>query len=317
MLRILALTIILAISAVSFAFADGYPQKPTQVVVPWKPGGGSDISARIVNEPMKEILGQPFVISNIDGAAGLNGANTVYRARPDGYTLLWEHVGNLAVGPMITKAPYTWRDFKLVCAVGQSDIVLIARANSPWKDTADAIKDIKANPGKIRWAMGINAVSHLTYLSIAETAGGLNAMAIPAQGDKGRIVSILGNNSDISTVGYAAAEPYVKSGDIKVLGMATKERSPFAKDIPTLKEQGFDAGNVYLYSVFAPKDTPQEVLDKLEAAYEKSLADPKVQEALKKQSILPNFLNAEEAMKNWETEAGLYERLSKKNNLIK
>lgn len=317
MFRIFALTIVLSIGAISFAFADDYPQKPTQMVVSWKPGGGSDISARIINEPMKAILGQPFVITNIDGAAGLNGANAVYRARPDGYTLLWEHVGNLAVTPMLTKASYTWRDFTLVCAVGQSDIVLVARADSPWQNATDAINDIKANPGKIRWTLALNAVSHLTYLSIADAAGGLDVMTIPAQGDKGRIVNILGNNSDISTVGYAAAEPYVQSGDLKVLGMATQERSPFAKDIPTLKEQGFDAGNVYLYSVFAPKNTPQAVIEKLEEAYKKSLADPKVQEALKKQSILPNFLNSEEAMKNWEAEASLYERLSKKYNLVK
>lgn len=317
MFRIVALTLSLMLGFASVSAAAEYPIKTVQVVVPWKPGGGSDISARIVSERMKAILGQSFIVSNIDGASGLNGASTVQQARPDGYSLLWEHAGNLTVSPMITKAPYSWRDFKIVCAIGQSDIVLVARANSPWKDTMDAIKDIKANPKKIRWSMGLNAVSHLTFLSISDAMGGLEVMAIPAQGDKGRIVSILGDNSDISTVGFAAAEPYVKSGDIKILGMATQERSPFAKDVPTLKEQGVDAGNVYLYTVFAPKNTPDAVCKKLEAAYEKALADPETQKSLATQSIFINFMNADVAAKYWEKEATLYERLAKENQLIK
>lgn len=317
MMRSFCLSLAFLLSFAPFAHAAEYPVKTVQVVVPWKPGGGSDISARIVNERMKGILGQSFIISNIDGASGLNGANAVNRARPDGYSLLWEHAGNLTVAPMITKAPYTWKDFKLVCAIGQSDIVLITRANSAWNNANDMVKEIKANPKKVRWSMGINAVSHLTYLSIADAVGGLDVMAIPSQGDKARIVSILGNNSDVSTVGYAAAEPYVKSGDIKILGMATQERSPFAPDVTTLKEQGVNAGSVYLYTVFAPKNTPEDVCLKLAQAYKKALEDPDTQKALSIQSVKTNFMDAEAGMKYWEAEAALYERLAKENKLIK
>jgi tripartite-type tricarboxylate transporter receptor subunit TctC len=319
MCRVIALILgfVLNFSFLTFADAAGYPEKSVQVVVPWKPGGGSDISARIVCEAMKGILGQAFIISNIDGAAGLNGASTVNRARPDGYSLLWEHPGNLTVAPLITKAPYTWKDFKLVCAVGHSDIVLVARANSQWKDSSDAVKEIKANPKKIRWSMALNAVSHLTFLSIADAVGGLDVTAIPAQGDKGRIVSILGNNSDISTVGYAAAEPYVRSGDLKILGMATQERSVFAQNIPTLKEQGINAGSIYLYTVFAPKDTPDTITKILEQAFAKALADPEIKKSLAAQSVQVNFMRPDAAGKYWQAEADLYERLAKANNLIK
>lgn len=317
MLRLIGLTLLLLASFSTITQAADYPRKTVQVVVPWKPGGGSDISARIVNEKMKAILGQAFIVSNIDGAAGLNGANTVHRARPDGYSLLWEHAGNLTVAPMITRAPYTWRDFKLVCTIGQSDIVLIARADSPWNTAQDMVSEIKANPGKVRWSMGINAVSHLTYLSIADSVGGLEVMTIPSQGDKTRIVSVLGNNSDVSTVGYAAAEPYVKSGDIKILGMATQERSPFAPDIPTLKEQGINAGSVYLYTVFAPKNTPDDICRTLAEAYKKAVDDPDTQKSLATQSVKVNFMDSEAGTAYWEAEAALYERLARENNLIK
>lgn len=317
MLRLIGLTLLLLASFSTITQAADYPRKTVQVVVPWKPGGGSDISARIVNEKMKAILGQAFIVSNIDGASGLNGANTVHRARPDGYSLLWEHAGNLTVAPMITKAPYTWKDFKLVCTIGQSDIVLITRADSPWNTAQDMVNEIKANPGKVRWSMGINAVSHLTYLNIADSVGGLDAMIIPSQGDKTRIVSVLGNNSDVSTVGYAAAEPYVKSGDIKILGMATQERSPFAPDIPTLKEQGINAGSVYLYTVFAPKNTPDDVCRTLADAYKKAVDDPDTQKALETQSVKVNFMDSEAGTAYWEAEAALYERLARENKLIK
>lgn len=317
MFRKTALALCLLLGFATVAFAADYPAKAVQVVVPWVPGGGSDISARIVSEKMKAILGQPFIVSNIDGAAGLNGANQVFRSRPDGYTLLWEHPGNLTVAPMITNAPYRWNDFTLVCAIGHSDIAMIARANSPWKTAQDAVKEIKANPKKVRWSLAFNAVSHLTYLDIADAAGGLEVMPIPSQGDKARIISVLGNNSDLSTVGYAAAEPYVKSGDLKILGMATQERSAFAPNIPTLKEQGIKAGSVYLYTVFAAKGTPADVVAKLEAAYKKAVEDPETKKNLAVQSVQVNFMSGKDATKYWQNEANLYERLAKANKLIK
>lgn len=298
------------------AWAGSYPEKPIQVVVPWKPGGGSDISARIIADHLKGILPQPLVITNIDGAAGLNGALQVYQSRPDGYTILWEHPGNLTVAPMVTKANYSWKDFTPVCVAAKGDTALVVRKDSPWKTPAEAFAAIKAEPGKVRWVMGLNAVSHFTFLAISEAVGGLKPMIIPAGSDKNRIVSLLSNNSDISTVGYAAAEPYVKSGDIKILAMVNNERSPFAPDVATLKEQGVNASYDFLYSVFAPKGTPQEVVNTLEAAFKQVLAAPETQKLLREQAIEPYFRDHNEMTKIWSDEAALYERLAKQNNLI-
>jgi tripartite-type tricarboxylate transporter receptor subunit TctC len=164
--------------------------------------------------------------------------------------------------------------------------------------------------------MALNAVSHFTFLSISEQAGGLNVVPIPAQGDKGRIISVMGGNSDITTCAWAAAAPYVKSGDIKVLGMATRERSVFAPEIPTLKEQGYDVHCIFLYSMEAPKGTPPEVLKALGDAYKKAVESPRTQEALRNQSIQPYFMGPEATRAHWQEEAGLYEELAKKNKLI-
>ncbi|MES9994712.1 tripartite tricarboxylate transporter substrate-binding protein [Desulfovibrio aminophilus] len=297
--------------------AGDYPEKPIQVVVPWKPGGGSDISARIIGDHMKDILPQPLVVSNIDGAAGLNGALQVFKSRPDGYTLLWEHPGNLAVAPMVTKASYSWKDFVPVCIAAKGDTALIVRKDSPWKTPAEAFAAIKAEPGKIRWVLALNAVSHFTFLTISHAEGGLKPMFIPATGDKGRIVSLLSNNGDITTVGYAAVEPYVKSGDLRVLAMVNSDRSDFAPDIPTLKELGVDASYEFVYSVFAPKDTPKEVIATLGAAFQKALADPATQKALKEQSITPFFRGPEDMVKLWQKESDLYRELAKENGMLK
>lgn len=311
--------IILALlcAAVVPAFAGGYPEKAIQVVVPWKPGGGSDISARIIGDHMKNLLPQPLVVSNIDGAAGLNGALQVYKARPDGYTVLWEHPGNLAVAPMVTKASFSWQDFEPVAIAAMGDTALIVPGDSPFKTAAEAFDAIKANPGKYRWTLALNAVSHFTFLNISHAVGGLKPMFIPASGDKGRIVSLLGKNSDITTVGYASVVPYLESGDLRILAMANSKRSPFAPNVPTLKEQGVDASYDFLYSVFAPKGTPKETIDILTGAFKKALEDPTTTEALRQQNLVPFYKTPEETRALWQAEADLYKKLALENGLIK
>jgi tripartite-type tricarboxylate transporter receptor subunit TctC len=307
----------LLVAAVCPAHAAEYPEKAIQVVVPWKPGGGSDISARIIGDHMKDLLPEPLVVSNIDGAAGLNGALQVFKARPDGYTVLWEHPGNLAVAPMVTRAKFSWEDFEPVAITAKGSTALIVRGDSPFKTAKEAFDAIKAAPGKYRWALALNAVSHFTFLNISHAVGGLKAMFIPANGDKGRIVSLLGNNSDITTVGYASVVPYLESGDLRILAMVNTERSPFAPDVPTLKEQGVDASYDFLYSVFAPKGTPKESIQILTDAFQKALADPTTKDALKGQSLVPFYRNPEQTRAMWQKESDLYKELARENGLIK
>ena len=136
----------------SLTAGEVFPSKPIQIIVPWAPGGGSDISARIVADKASKYLGEAMIISNMTGAAGLNGAQKVVKSAPDGYTILWEHPGNLAVTPLVAKARYTWKDFDIIGSIGASPVAVFTRGSSPWSGIMDAVKDMKANPGKIRWA---------------------------------------------------------------------------------------------------------------------------------------------------------------------
>lgn len=306
-----------AMAAMTAQAETNWPQKSIQVIVPWGPGGGSDLSARIVMDKVSQILGQPVVITNISGAAGLNGALRVFNSRPDGYTILWEHPANLAIAPVIGKAKYRWKDFEMSGSIGTSDIAVIVKGDSKYNSMADVIKDIKANPGKIKWSYAPNSASHFTYLAIKDSAGGLDVMPIPAPGDKKRIINVMGGVADISTAGYAAVAPYVKSGDIKILAMASPERSVLAPDYPTLKDQGLNAESVFLYSAEFPKGTPKDIVEKFQGALKKALEDPAVLELLKKQGIVGKYRDTAETNAVWEKEANLYERLAKENNLIR
>lgn len=296
--------------------ANNWPEKSIQVIVPWAPGGGSDLSARIVLDKASEYLGQPIVITNITGAAGLNGALRVNKARPDGYTILWEHPANLAIAPYIGRAKYTWKDFDMGCSIGTSDTVVFVKKDSPWNNMKDLITAMKSNPGKVKWSVGVNSASHFILLAMKEAVGGFDVMLIPGAGDKTRIINVMGNVCDVTVAGYAAVAPYVDSGDVKILGICSNGRSAIAPQFPTLQEQGIDVTSEYLYTAEFPKNTPQKIKEKFYDAVQKSLLDSKVQDLLKKQCITVKYRDSAETTAIWEKEGALYMRLAKENKLI-
>lgn len=316
------LTIALTALALTAVFSpvqaeDTFPSKPIQIIVPWAPGGGSDISARIVVGRASKFLGEPMLISNMTGAAGLNGAQKVVKSAPDGYTILWEHPGNLAVTPLVAKAKYTWKDFDIIGSIGASPVAVFAKGNSRWNGIMDAVKEIKANPGKIRWATTPNAASGFSLYAIEDAAGGFEVVIIPAQSDKNRVVSVLGDNSEISAAAFASVFPYMKSGDAKILAMGSAKRSPLAPELPTLIDQGIYATSEFLYTAFVPKGTPNAVKKALADALQKSVEDPEVVKALTEQGVVALWRDAQKTNEYWEEQAALFLRLGKARGTIK
>ncbi len=313
----LALATLIFATGSAPATATDYPAKAIQVIVPWAPGGGSDISARIVADRAKKYLSEPMVITNLTGASGLNGAQKVFKSPADGYTLLWEHPANLAVTPAVSKAKYSWKDFDMVGSIGASALAVFVKGDSKWQDMKAAVEEMKAKPDEIRWCTTPNAATGFNLYAIQEVSGGFKPVIIPAQGDKNRIVSVLGGNSDIAAVGFTSIVPYMSSGDVKVLAMCSAERSPFAPDVPTLKEQGINATSEFLYSILVPKGTPESVKKTLADAMEKAVSDQETVDALAQQGIVAKWRNAEETSEIWEEESALYLRLAKANGLMK
>jgi tripartite-type tricarboxylate transporter receptor subunit TctC len=265
---------------------------------------------------MKNILPQPVVVSNLPGATGLTGSAQVLNSRPDGYIFLWEHY-SLALTPLISNAPFRWTDFDILLAGALSETVLIVGKDSPWNSVSDVVKSIKAEPGKYRFSVAMGGTPHFVYLQFAEAAGGFDTIVVPLSGDKARITSLLGGNSDISICALSAAIPYIKSGDLKALALANQERSVFLPDLVTLKELGYNVWYDYLYTVFLPKNVPIEVKQKLKDAFKKASEKPEVIAALRENVVIPKFLDTNEARNAWEKQAKEFERVMRKANLIK
>ncbi|MBG0777941.1 MAG: tripartite tricarboxylate transporter substrate binding protein [Desulfovibrionaceae bacterium] len=311
----IVLTCVLAICCLALpALAGSYPEKPIQVIVPYKPGGGSDVSARIVAEHLKKYLPQPVVVTNISGSAGGMGAMAAMKSRPDGYTVFWEHP-TMTMTPLVRKTKYSWKSFDPVCMVASAPMCLIVPKDSPWKTSQEAFAAIKAAPGKYRFPMAMAGVSQFVYLYIQD-ATGIEPLAIPTTGDKNRILSLLGGNGDITCVTFSAALPYAKSGDLRILGIVSDARSPFAPDVPTLKEQGVDAAYDFLYTAWLPKGSPKEAAETLKAAFQKVLGDQDCLSALAEQCIVPNYKDTPETIAIWEAQSRLNEEVAKRHNLL-
>jgi tripartite-type tricarboxylate transporter receptor subunit TctC len=301
-MRKILLGLILSLVMVLPALAADFPAKPIQIVVPWPPGGGSDLSARIMGEAVqnKKILPHPMIVTNVTGAAGLNAANNVLSAGADGYTILWEHPSNLTMAPIVANVNFRWNEFAIAGALGYSGVGLFVNAKSQWKTADDLFNYIKANPKKVRWALSMNTTGHYQFMQISESKGGLDAILLSLQGDKPKIVSVIGNNSETATAAIAALDPYIKSGDVRLLATLGSERNAFYPDVPTLKELGVNCVIEFWYSALVPKATPKAVIDVIADTLKKVAADPDTQAKLKQQFIQTRYLSPEETTKVWK-----------------
>lgn len=303
-------------SAVSVEAAE-YPVKPIQVIVPWAAGGGHDISARVIAEGAKKYLSEPMVITNLTGAAGLNAYQKTLKSPADGYTLLWEHAANLITTPLIAKAKFSWKDFEIIGSIGSTPLTIFVKNDARWKDMSEVIAEMKAKPGQVRWCTTPNSASGFSLYAVEEAAGGFTPLMVPSQGDKNRIISVLGGNSDIATAGISSIVPYMKSGDVRVLAMLSKERSPFAPEIPTLIEQGINSTTEYMFCILVPKGIPDNIKKTLASAMEKTVNDSDVVESLARQGIAAKWRDSTETVNIWEEEGAMYVRLAKAHKLIR
>lgn len=297
--------------------AADFPTKPIQLVVPFKPGGGSDLSARIFAKYASKYLPEKVIVQNIDGARGRTAELEVKRSRPDGYTLLWQHQ-NLHMAFATGRSKYDYTAFEPVADTVQSDNALIVAKDSPYKTPADLNKAAKDKPGTIRWGAAINGFSHfalLTYLDAADL-GDKDFHIIGMSGDKDRIVAMLQGNLDAAIVALSSARPYLDSGDLRLLGTMNAKRAKAYPDLPTLKEQGIDAVFAFDYMTMAPKGTPADRLKIIVDAWMKTANDPACVKELNDGWMLSEPLSGADFDAFLKKEFGLYTRLAKKFNLV-
>lgn len=264
MSRLLA-GVVLLISAVAFAqpgFAQ-YPAKPVRIIVPFPPGGGVDIVTRTVAERLSTRIGQPIVIDNRPGAGTTIGVDAAVKSAPDGYTLLVGPIGNLAIVQfMLPKVTFdARRDLAPVARIGYGTIVFIVPQASPAKSVGDFVAMAKANPGKFTFASsGTGGLIHLTG-ELFKQAAGINLTHVPYKGTTQLLPDLLDGRLDMALDSLPAYLPHLKSGKVRALAVATRQRSSVLPDLPTMAEAGVPGVvSATDYAMYAPAGTPREAI---------------------------------------------------------
>jgi tripartite-type tricarboxylate transporter receptor subunit TctC len=247
------------------AAAQGFPSKPVRFIVPFPPGGATDISARIVGQKLSEMWGQTVVIENRGGAGGNVGAAEAAKAAPDGYTLFFpsgsvmtanEHIyANMNVRPE--------RDFVPITNAVRGAQVIVVPADSPYKTLKELIAAAKANPGKLNYGhAGIGSQTHLAAENFL-LAAGIEVQNVPYKGEGPAVADLVAGQTTMATPNVAAAIAFINAGKLRALAVTSRERAPQLRDVPAVAEliPGFE--NYGWFGLVAPAGTPKEVVDKV------------------------------------------------------
>jgi tripartite-type tricarboxylate transporter receptor subunit TctC len=281
-LRKVLAALVLGLAATG-ALAQAWPSKPVTMIVPFPPGGSTDMIARSVVPKLHEKLGGTFIVDNRPGAGGAVGAVAAKNAKPDGYTIFVSSLGPFVIGPHLLKnmGYDPIKDFDYITVAVQAPNILTVRADSPHKSFADLLKYLKANPDKMTFASAGNGTSdHLTAeLFWQET--GTKAIHVPYKGGSPALTDLLGGQVDATFMNINTGLPHVKSGKLRALAITSSKRSPLLPDVPTMEELGFKGVTVYSWQAFAaPKGLPADVKARFREAVIAGLNDPAVKPKL-------------------------------------
>ncbi|HYC16138.1 MAG TPA: tripartite tricarboxylate transporter substrate binding protein [Pseudolabrys sp.] len=310
----------LALNVAAAVAQDKYPSRPVKVIVPYAPGGATDIVARIVGDEFQKITGQPFVVLNKPGAFGMLAIDEMAKAAPDGYTLMIGNVSTNAITPIIYAKKMNLDYGKSVVAVTNlvdvPAFLLVTTANDfPVKSVPELIAYARKNPGKVRYGtVGIGSYPHYDMAYFAKRAGDLDLVGLPNKnGAAGVIQDMLRGDVQAAFLNVASTAGQVQSGNFRALAVVNHARLKEYPDIPTMAEVGYaDVGTVAWNGLFAPAATPKPVLEALFAAIHKALSSPEGAEKLAKQNfnVVPNKSLADAKswldgqMKHWQTITG-------------
>lgn len=275
-----------ALSLALPARAQAFPSKPMRIIVPFTPGGSSDVLARAIGLELGKALGQPVVIENVPGAGGSLGAEKAARAPADGYTLLMGHIGTLAINPSLyPKLGYDpQRSFTPVAWVARVPNVLVVNASVPVRNIQELIALAKAKPGQLSYGSGGNGSAAHTTMEYLKMQTGSSFLHIPYRGTGPSVTDLLGGQVQVLFTGIPALLPHIKSGKMRALTVSSARRLALLPDVPTVAEsgvagtQGFEADQ--WYGLMAPAGTPADVVALLNQQVNKALASEEVRARL-------------------------------------
>jgi len=267
-----------ALPAISqVARAQTYPSRPVRIIVGFAPGASNDILARLMGQWLSDHLGQAFLVENRPGAGGNIGTEAVVRAAPDGYTLLMAGPPQAINATLYDKLSFNFiRDIAPVAAISREPSVVVVNPSVPATTIPEFIAYAKANPGKLNMASaGTGSLTHMTG-QLFKIMAGVDLVHVPYRGSAPAATDLLGGQVQVMFLSTIASLEYIKAGKLRALAVTTDRRSQALPDVPTVGEfvPGYETGAVY--GLGAPKDTPAEIIDRLNREINAALADPKI-----------------------------------------
>jgi tripartite-type tricarboxylate transporter receptor subunit TctC len=263
--------------------AQDYPAKPIRVLVPFAPGGAVDTTARVLAQAMTQRLSWQFVIENRPGGNGFIATTAAAKAPADGYTLLMAHTGEFAVNPaLFAEIPYELeRDFAPITMVSDAPMLYLANAKAPFNTFQELIAAAKAKPGSITFgSAGNGSINHLAGEWLAQAAG-IQLLHVPYKGGAPAAAAVAAGDVHFGVMAVPGAMPHIKSGRGKVVGITTAKKSPLEPAWATPRDAGIPDLDASIWvGLFAPKGTPQPVIDKLSTEVKKALAEPGIRQKI-------------------------------------
>ena len=277
------LAVLSVLGAAPVANAQNYPAKSVRVIVPYAPGGGSDVISRILAQRLSQSLGRQFVIDNRAGANGIIGTELAVQAPADGYTLLYVSSPHAVNPSMYRKLPFdTLKDLAPISEVAVSPSILVVHSSLPTRTVGELVALAKARPGQIDYASGGSGGSPHLATELFKKMAGINLTHVPYRGAGPALADVLAGQVPVMFANSAPALPHIRSGRLRALGVSSTKRSAVAPEIPTIAEsgvRGYEA--VTLFGLLAPANTPRNIIDLLNAEVHKAMRNPEVGESMK------------------------------------
>jgi tripartite-type tricarboxylate transporter receptor subunit TctC len=288
-MKLRSLAILAAFAFASAASAQQYPNKPIRIINPWTPAGPAELLARTIGVKLQESLGQPVLIESRPGANGTIGATFVAKSAPDGYTILFSHVGPMAIHPAVAASmPYdTLKDFEPITQVAAGALVLLVRNDIPAKSVPELVAYAKANAGKLSCgSVGPASTTHFAC-EMFNMMGGVSTIHVPYKGSAPVVTDMLGGQISISFLNIAGVIGQLKANQLRPLAVTTLKRSSVLPDLPALNElmPGFEVNS--WYGMMAPAGTPKAIVQLLQRETAKALKAPDVNERLRAAGLDP------------------------------
>lgn len=298
---------------VASSAALAFPDRPVTLIVPFAPGGSSDIVARNIAPKLAERLGQPVVIENVGGAGGTIGTHRVVRAAADGYTVLLGSGSEILINKLINpKTPYdALQELAPVAFVGTGPMVLIGKPSLPAASMIDLLALARQKPDSLSYASAGNGTPMHVAGELLRMRAGVSMVHVPYRGAAPAITDIVAGQVDLGVSTLSAALPYIRSGKVKAFAVTSAQRAELAPDIPPVSDApglaGFDLG--VWFGLFVPAKTPVPIVQKLQTEARAVLQDPQVRKRLAEQGISPSGASADELAKFMRIEVDKYRKV--------